>query len=95
MRLVWAAAAWPHVAEKQLYPLAELYPKAIIMAGPDALAELFEIHPSPPERVWRTLEQAANECSLDDNAGWQAAMDELQERANREGPSSGPGPLSS
>ncbi len=86
MHVVRAASSWPHVAQRQLYPLVELYPKAIVMAGPaviDALAEMYLA-----DEVWRTLLQATKECNVDDSAEWQAAMDLRQRRANREWPPS-------
>ncbi|UIX34131.1 ATP-binding protein [Streptomyces sp. GQFP] len=62
LRLVRAAAVWPHLADRQLYPLARRYPKAVVMAGHAALSELREIDPAPPKDVLELLDRVAKEC---------------------------------
>lgn len=78
LHLVRSASAHPHLADQQLYPLARLYPKAVVMAGKTALTELTEIRPEPPDDVRKVLEEAARECDPDDLAGYQQAIDALQ-----------------
>jgi hypothetical protein len=47
LRLVRAASTWPHIAERQLYPLVRNYPEAVMMTTNTGLAELRAI--SPPD----------------------------------------------
>lgn len=81
LRLVRAALKHPHLANQQLYPLARLYPKAVVLAGGTALTELTEICPALPDDVRKVLEEAATECEADDLAGYQQAIDALQRLA--------------
>lgn len=87
VNLVRAASTRPHLAKQQLYPLARHYPKAVVMAGTTALSELANTRPLSLMRwVGKALEQAASECSPEDLAEWQVAMEELQRLANQEEP---------
>jgi hypothetical protein len=90
LRLVRAAATRPHLADRQLYPLALHYPKAVVMAANTALAELTEIRPQPPDNVLQALEEAVSECDRQDLSDYHAAVDALQRLADREGPPEAP-----
>jgi hypothetical protein len=56
LRLVRAASTRPHLAERQLYPLAKNYPEAVVMTTNTAQAELIATH--PPADVLEALERA-------------------------------------
>jgi hypothetical protein len=74
LRLVRAASTRPHLAEQQLYPLAQRYPKAVVMAGETALIELTRIDPKPPGDVLQELKAAVKEIGPDALPYYQAAM---------------------
>lgn len=59
LRLVQAASTQPHLAERQLYPLARNYPEAVVMTTNSALAELLAMNPPPAPDVLETLEHAS------------------------------------
>lgn len=82
MRLVRAASTHPHLAENLLYPLAEKYPKAVVMAGSTLLSELAKLRPEPPPAARLALAEAASECDLQSAAEWREALQELQRLAS-------------
>ena len=83
-----AASTRPHLAKQQLYPLAQRYPKAVVMAGETALIELTRIDPKPSHDVLQELEEAVKEIGPNDLAYYQAAMDALHRQANDGGSAS-------
>jgi hypothetical protein len=88
LRLVRAASTRPHLAKQQLYPLAQRYPKAVVMAGETALIELTRIDPKPSHDVLQELKEAVKEIGPNDLAYYQAAMDALHRQANDGGSAS-------
>jgi hypothetical protein len=77
--LVRAAATWPHLAKRQLYPLALHYPKAVVMAGDDVMAELRKLRPPPPDDVLRLLDETTKQCDSTDLADYRKAIEALQQ----------------
>ena len=87
VRLVRAASKHPHLADQQLYPLAELYPKAVVAAGKTALIELSELRPGPRDDVRKKLAATAGDYDL---AAYQQAIDALRRLAISPGPDTPP-----
>lgn len=79
--LVRAAATWPHLAKRQLYPLARHYPKAVVMAGDDVMAELRKLRPAPPDDVLQVLDKTTKEYYPADLADYRKAIEALQQLA--------------
>ena len=87
LRLVRAADKYPHLADKQLYPLALNYPEVMILAGKDACTEFVDVL-QPPEEVLTALEEATHAIDPDDLTYYRAAMEDLQFAAEHSGSSS-------
>jgi hypothetical protein len=86
LHLIRAASTRPHLAEKQLYPLAFHYPKAVVVAGDAALDELDAIYPPLPNHVRQAIAKSRDECNLHDPKPRQRAMDALTAMANSNQP---------
>jgi hypothetical protein len=82
IRLARAASRWPHLAERQLYPLAEHYPLAVINVE-GVWSELLKISLEPPDRVLDALSRAAVGTLPPGSPELLAAMNALQTLADR------------
>lgn len=85
LRLARAAATWPHLAERQLYPLAERYPRVLVRAD-GVWSELLNIPAAPSSKVLAALGQAADEVLPQDSPEWLTAKDTLRQLADRKNP---------
>jgi hypothetical protein len=88
IRLVRAAAVWPHLAERQLYPLAEHYPHLIADIN-GIWPELLNISARPSRQVIKALEKAVDEVLDKGSPQWRTADDALRQLANAEDPERG------
>jgi hypothetical protein len=82
MRLVRAASIWPHLAEQQLYPLAEHYPH-VLTSVESIWPELLKIQIQPPDKVLAALSQAAADSLPQGSPEWRIAMNALRQFADR------------
>lgn len=85
LRLVRAAAAWPHLAEQQLYPLAERYPQ-VLARTEGVWSELLNISAEPSCKALAALGQAVDEILPRDGREWLTAKDTLRQFATRKNP---------
>jgi hypothetical protein len=85
LRLIRAAAAWPHLAEWQLFPLAKNYPHVLIRTE-GALSELLNIPLRPSTGTLAALGRAADEIFDRDSDQWLTAKNSLQRLADHETP---------
>ena len=85
VRLIRAAAIWPHLAEKQLYPLTEHYPH--VLARTEGIwHELLKITARPPAQVLAALTAAVEEVLDPSSQQWQIATKVLRQIAERDSP---------
>ena len=82
MRLVRAASKWPHLAEQQLYPLAELYPQ-VVTSVEGVWPELLKIRTQPSDKVLAALSQAIVRSMPQHSPEWRMAMNALRQLADR------------
>jgi hypothetical protein len=85
LRLVRASATWPHLAERQLYPLAERYPQVLVRTE-GVWSELLNIPAQPSDKALAALGQAADEVLARDSQEWLTAKDTLRKLAERKNP---------
>jgi hypothetical protein len=82
LRLIRAISTWPHLAEKQLYPLAERYPQVLVSLE-GIWPELLKIQIQPPDKVLAALSQATAKSLPEDSPERQTAMNALRQLADR------------